>query len=327
MPPYRAKRETRWVNLHWQVCRSERKDRWGFEQVLRVRRWSRELEIEEARANYETHISCPWGKLIAYWYLFTRESLDVCEQDGDLFIAVNINFVELLRLKVSNGLFLFQSDITDHLLGHERRQNCVKYTIGKVRLEMEKCTIYGTVMNNTSSGPAARSQTWNCTVIQGKNRNVNNDGVAKKAFLMWQSLNSTKVATLDTFLRSFRCEVITLVLAGLKTLVFRGLWRLLQKVVPAPKTISSHQVFKSIGFSFGKENNGPPHWTGNIGSFPCQGNFQQGWWIWMPFPEVLSDSGRSLSKSGAEIEGWIKNACLFEDPSIFVSWNDSWRSR
>src|SRR5215469_6693694 len=54
--------------------------------------------------------------------LRTCESLDVSEQDADVFIAVNINLVELVGHK---GTFLFfLGNISYHFFGNEVRQNC-----------------------------------------------------------------------------------------------------------------------------------------------------------------------------------------------------------
>ena len=54
---------------------------------------------------------------------FTGKSFDICKQDGDLFVSVNVNLVKLDRLEISSGLFLLQGDVPDHLLGHETRQD------------------------------------------------------------------------------------------------------------------------------------------------------------------------------------------------------------
>ena len=54
----------------------------------------------------------------------TCKALDVCEEDGDLLVAVDVDLVELVGLKVAVGALLLLRDVADHLLGHERRQHC-----------------------------------------------------------------------------------------------------------------------------------------------------------------------------------------------------------
>ena len=53
----------------------------------------------------------------------TCKSLDVCEENGHLLVAVNVDFVELGRLELPDRLLLLEGNVTDHLLGHERGQH------------------------------------------------------------------------------------------------------------------------------------------------------------------------------------------------------------
>ena len=49
----------------------------------------------------------------------TCEALDVSEEDGDLFVAMDVDAVELIRLEFAHRLLFLQRDITNHLLRHE----------------------------------------------------------------------------------------------------------------------------------------------------------------------------------------------------------------
>ena len=45
----------------------------------------------------------------------TCKSFDVRKENGDLLVAVNVNFVKLDRLEIASGFFLLKSNVSDHL--------------------------------------------------------------------------------------------------------------------------------------------------------------------------------------------------------------------
>ena len=61
-----------------------------------------------------------WWKWTASYV--TCKPFDVSKQNGNLFVAMNINLVKLAGLKFTQCSFFFKGNVTDHLLGNKGRQ-------------------------------------------------------------------------------------------------------------------------------------------------------------------------------------------------------------
>ena len=142
-------------HLRWPTCRIWRKDRSEFERAPPADTLSRELEKEIKKSwgqvlrnqffderrlckifkklDFTKHVSrrfwtisriCNFAEMRETRKLTnqisTCEALDVSEEDGDLFVAMDVDAVELIRLEFAHRLLLLQRDITNHLLRHER---------------------------------------------------------------------------------------------------------------------------------------------------------------------------------------------------------------
>lgn len=57
-------------------------------------------------------------------YFITCKSFNVCEKNANVLVPMNVDFVELVRLKVSHSFFLF--NVFDHLFSYEIWQHYIE---------------------------------------------------------------------------------------------------------------------------------------------------------------------------------------------------------
>jgi hypothetical protein len=76
-----------------------------------------------APTHSQIRLPCVSVRLKLTRMVLTRESFDVCKQNGDLLVSVDVDLVELVGLEISVHPLLLERNVTDHLLSHETRKN------------------------------------------------------------------------------------------------------------------------------------------------------------------------------------------------------------